>query len=126
MLLVTGRRPGTLVNYDAALQDVLDRRRFALELHSLAAKTVDGITVESCKTRFRCADEAVIAHGKPGQALIHVEFELGRPALQPVELRFQPRGLSLSRSVCRAGAYIRALMVPRVSPALLTSAWAIS
>lgn len=68
--------PHILVDYDAALQDVFDRRRFALELHSLAAKTVDGITVESCKTRFRRVDEAVIAHGEPGQALIHVEFAI--------------------------------------------------
>lgn len=41
-------------------------------------------------------------------------------------LRSQPRGLLFSRRAARAGAYIRALMVPRVSPALLTCAWAIS
>ncbi|MGP8296616.1 5-carboxymethyl-2-hydroxymuconate Delta-isomerase [Streptomyces inhibens] len=68
--------PHILVEYDEALQGSFDRRRFALELHSLAAKTVDGITIESCKTRFRCVDEAVIAHGEPAQALIHVEFAL--------------------------------------------------
>ncbi|MFE0378125.1 5-carboxymethyl-2-hydroxymuconate Delta-isomerase [Streptomyces inhibens] len=68
--------PHILVEYDEALQGSFDRRRFALELHSLAAKTVDGITIESCKTRFRCVDEAVIAHGEPEQALIHVDFAI--------------------------------------------------
>lgn len=38
----------------------------------------------------------------------------------------QPSGLVVSRRVARAGAYMRALMVPRVSPALFTCAWAIS
>lgn len=68
--------PHITVDYDKPLHDSFDRRRFALELHSLAAKTVDGITVESCKTRFRCVDEAVIADGAPGQALIHIDFAI--------------------------------------------------
>ncbi|KPC58830.1 5-carboxymethyl-2-hydroxymuconate Delta-isomerase [Streptomyces chattanoogensis] len=68
--------PQILVDYDATLQDFLDRRRFARELHALAAQTVDGITVESCKTRFRCVDEAVIAHDEPQQSLIHVDFAI--------------------------------------------------
>lgn len=74
--------PHILVDYDASLQELFDRRRFARELHSLAAETVDGLTVETCKTRFRRVDEAVIAHGEPGQALIHVEFAIlpGRTA----------------------------------------------
>ncbi|MGW1373263.1 5-carboxymethyl-2-hydroxymuconate Delta-isomerase [Streptomyces sp. NPDC002446] len=80
--------PHILVDYDEALQKSFDRPRFARELHSLAAKTVDGITVESCKTRFRRVDEAVIAHGEPGQALIHVEFAIlpGRTAEAKVAL----------------------------------------
>ncbi|WP_066934738.1 5-carboxymethyl-2-hydroxymuconate Delta-isomerase [Streptomyces sp. NBRC 110611] len=74
--------PHILVDYDAALQESFDRRRFARELHSLAAKTADGITIESCKTRFRRVDETVIAHDEPGQALIHVELAIlpGRTA----------------------------------------------
>ncbi|MFI0790381.1 5-carboxymethyl-2-hydroxymuconate Delta-isomerase [Streptomyces lydicus] len=68
--------PHILVEYDRALQEVLDRRRFALELHALAARTVDGITVESCKTRFRCPEEVVIAHGDAQHALIHVELAI--------------------------------------------------
>ncbi|MFH8681013.1 5-carboxymethyl-2-hydroxymuconate Delta-isomerase [Streptomyces lydicus] len=68
--------PHILVEYDRALLEVLDRRRFALELHALAARTVDGITVESCKTRFRCPEEVVIAHGDPQQALIHIELAI--------------------------------------------------
>ncbi|MEU9126367.1 isomerase [Streptomyces sp. NPDC048506] len=68
--------PHILVEYDAALRDVLDRRGFARALHALAAQTVDGITVESCKTRFRCADEVVIAHDEPQQALIHLDFAI--------------------------------------------------
>ncbi|WP_043262998.1 isomerase [Streptomyces sp. CT34] len=68
--------PHILIDHDATLREVLDRRRFAHELHALAAKTVDGITVESCKTRFRCVDDVVIAHGEPQQALIHVDFAI--------------------------------------------------
>lgn len=68
--------PHITVDYDKPLHNSFDHRRFARELHSLAAKTVDGITVESCKTRFRCVDEVVIADGKPGQALIHIEFAI--------------------------------------------------
>ncbi|TJZ54484.1 isomerase [Streptomyces piniterrae] len=68
--------PHITIDYDKPLDDVLDRRRFALELHSLAAKTVDGITVESCKTRFRRVDETVIANGEHGQALIHIDFAI--------------------------------------------------
>ncbi|WP_274917882.1 5-carboxymethyl-2-hydroxymuconate Delta-isomerase [Streptomyces sp. WZ-12] len=74
--------PQIIVDYDASLREFLDRRRFARELHALAAKTVDGITVESCKTRFRCVDDAVIAHDEPQQALIHLDFAIlpGRTA----------------------------------------------
>ncbi|MGD3112839.1 5-carboxymethyl-2-hydroxymuconate Delta-isomerase [Streptomyces sp. YGL11-2] len=68
--------PHILIDHDATLREVLDRRRFARELHALAAKTVDGITVESCKTRFRCVDDVVIAHDEPQHALIHVEFAI--------------------------------------------------
>lgn len=74
--------PHITVEYDKALDRSFDRRRFALELHALAAKTVEGITVESCKTRFRQAEEVVIANGEPGQALIHIDFAIlpGRTA----------------------------------------------
>ncbi|MCB5909048.1 5-carboxymethyl-2-hydroxymuconate Delta-isomerase [Streptomyces pinistramenti] len=74
--------PHILVSYDTSLHDVLDRRRFARDLHALAAQTVDGVTVESCKTRFQRVEETVIADDEPGQALIHLEFALlpGRTA----------------------------------------------
>ncbi|MER6048619.1 isomerase [Streptomyces sp. NPDC001793] len=68
--------PHVLVDHDATLREFLDSRRFAHELHTLAAKTVDGITVESCKTRFRCVEDVVIAHDAPQQALIHVDFAI--------------------------------------------------
>ncbi|AJC61204.1 isomerase [Streptomyces sp. 769] len=68
--------PHILVDHDATLREFLDTRRFAHELHALAAKTVDGITIESCKTRFRCVEEVVIAHDAPRQALIHVDFAI--------------------------------------------------
>ncbi|MFF2808408.1 5-carboxymethyl-2-hydroxymuconate Delta-isomerase [Streptomyces sp. NPDC058000] len=68
--------PHILVDHDAPLREVLDRRRFAHELHALAAKSVDGITIESCKTRFRCVEDVVIAHDEPQQALIHVDFAI--------------------------------------------------
>ncbi|MGG7569111.1 5-carboxymethyl-2-hydroxymuconate Delta-isomerase [Streptomyces sirii] len=84
--------PHILVDYDEALQESFDRRGFARELHKLAAETVDGITVESCKTRFRRVDEAVIAHDEPGHALIHVEF-----AILPG--RSTPTKSALSRAV---------------------------
>ncbi|WP_390898462.1 5-carboxymethyl-2-hydroxymuconate Delta-isomerase [Streptomyces angustmyceticus] len=74
--------PHITVDYDAPLDGFFDRRRFAFELHALAAETVEGITVESCKTRFRRVDEAVVAGGEPGQALVHVDFAIlpGRTA----------------------------------------------
>ncbi|OLZ66427.1 isomerase [Streptomyces sp. IMTB 2501] len=68
--------PHIVVDHDATLLEYLDRRRFARELHALAARTVEGITVESCKTRFRCVDEAVIAHDEPQRALVHVDFAI--------------------------------------------------
>ncbi|MGW5118084.1 5-carboxymethyl-2-hydroxymuconate Delta-isomerase [Streptomyces noursei] len=68
--------PHILVDHDASLREALEPRRFAHALHALAAETVDGITVESCKTRFRCVDEAVIAHDEPQQSLVHVDFAI--------------------------------------------------
>ncbi|MBC2902280.1 5-carboxymethyl-2-hydroxymuconate Delta-isomerase [Streptomyces cupreus] len=80
--------PHITVDYDKPLDGFFNRRRFALELHALAAKTVDGITVESCKTRFRYVEEAVISDGKPGQALIHIDFAIlpGRSTQTKTEL----------------------------------------
>ncbi|MFI7101376.1 5-carboxymethyl-2-hydroxymuconate Delta-isomerase [Streptomyces sp. NPDC050161] len=80
--------PHILVSYDASLHDVIDRRGFARELHALAARTVDDITVESCKTRFCRVDETVIADDEPGAALIHLEFAVlpGRSTQVKTEL----------------------------------------
>lgn len=50
----------------------------------------------------------------------------GGPAPSVGCLRRQPRGPAVSRRDARAEPYIRALMVPSVSPALLSCAWAIS
>ncbi|MEG3626580.1 5-carboxymethyl-2-hydroxymuconate Delta-isomerase [Streptomyces poriticola] len=66
--------PHITVDCDEPLDGFRDRRRFALDLHTLAARTVEGSTVESCRTRFRRAEESVIADGGPGHALIHIGF----------------------------------------------------
>ncbi|UWS70046.1 hypothetical protein [Streptomyces noursei] len=88
--------PHILVDHDASLREALDPRRFAHALHALAAETVDGITVESCKTRFRCVDEAVIAHDEPQQALVHVDFAIlpGQPLAE--ETRWPVGGCCVS------------------------------
>ncbi|MGW7053227.1 5-carboxymethyl-2-hydroxymuconate Delta-isomerase [Streptomyces sp. NPDC054887] len=68
--------PHIVVDHDSTVEAALDRRKFALELHALAAETVAGITVASCKTRFRRVDEVVVADGDDGQALIHVDLAI--------------------------------------------------
>jgi 5-carboxymethyl-2-hydroxymuconate isomerase len=67
--------PHMIIEYSDSLSGFFDRRRFALELHSLTAKVL-GTGIGDCKTRFRCADEVVIADGTPGHALIHVEIAI--------------------------------------------------
>ncbi|WP_405746129.1 isomerase [Streptomyces sp. NBC_01525] len=68
--------PQILVSYDASLDDVLDRRAFARELHAVAAETDDGITVGGCRTRFQRVEETVVGDDQPGQALVHLEFAI--------------------------------------------------
>ncbi|MGW0365066.1 5-carboxymethyl-2-hydroxymuconate Delta-isomerase [Streptomyces sp. NPDC002990] len=79
--------PHIVVDYSDPLPASFDHRAFALELHELAAETVQ-TTVDTCKTRFRRIEEVVIADGAPGQALIHVEVALlpGRPAQDKTRL----------------------------------------
>ncbi|MGW1074993.1 5-carboxymethyl-2-hydroxymuconate Delta-isomerase [Streptomyces sp. NPDC002537] len=67
--------PHTAVDFSDPLADSFDRRAFALELHELTAEMIDA-PVDSCKTRFRRMEGAVIADGSPGRALVHVELAI--------------------------------------------------
>ena len=67
--------PHITVDYTDTLTEAFDRQAFALELHPLVAD-IATTKVEACKTRFRRVDEAVIADGALGHALIHIELAL--------------------------------------------------
>jgi 5-carboxymethyl-2-hydroxymuconate isomerase len=67
--------PHSTVDYSDALTEAFDRQAFALALHPLVAD-IATTKVDACKTRFRRVDEAVIADGSPGHALIHIELAL--------------------------------------------------
>ncbi|MGW7350334.1 5-carboxymethyl-2-hydroxymuconate Delta-isomerase [Streptomyces phytohabitans] len=67
--------PHITVDYSDVLSESFDRRGFGRALHPLVAQAVDG-SVSACKTRFRRADECVIADGETGIAMVHVEIAL--------------------------------------------------
>lgn len=67
--------PHIVVDFSDPLPGSFDRRAFALELHELTAEMID-TTVGSCKTRFRRVEEAIIADGASGHALIHAELAI--------------------------------------------------
>jgi 5-carboxymethyl-2-hydroxymuconate isomerase len=67
--------PHITVDYSDVLTDTFDRRGFGQALHPLVARAVDG-SVTACKTRFRRADECVIADGETDIAMVHVEVAL--------------------------------------------------
>ncbi|AXK32833.1 isomerase [Streptomyces armeniacus] len=67
--------PHITVDYSDVLTDTFDRRGFGRALHPLVAKAVDG-SVAACKTRFRRAEECVIADGETDIAMVHVEVAL--------------------------------------------------
>lgn len=67
--------PQITVDYSASLTDAFDRRGFAGALHPLTAKIVS-TPVDTCKTRFRCAEETFVADGAPEHAVVHVELAL--------------------------------------------------
>ncbi|MER6118173.1 5-carboxymethyl-2-hydroxymuconate Delta-isomerase [Streptomyces sp. A0642] len=67
--------PQITVDYSAELDDAFDRPAFALALHPLVAETVD-TKIAACKTRFRRAEETVVADAPGGDALVHVGISL--------------------------------------------------
>ncbi|MCX4626098.1 isomerase [Streptomyces sp. NBC_01443] len=67
--------PQITVDYSASLSDAFDRRGFADALHPLTARIAD-TPVDTCKTRFRRAEETFVADGAPEHALVHVELAL--------------------------------------------------
>ncbi|SED83311.1 5-carboxymethyl-2-hydroxymuconate isomerase [Streptomyces sp. 2131.1] len=67
--------PQITVDYSAELADTFDRPAFALALHPLVAETVDA-KIAACKTRFRRAEETVVADAPGGDALVHVDISL--------------------------------------------------
>ncbi|MFJ3085494.1 5-carboxymethyl-2-hydroxymuconate Delta-isomerase [Streptomyces sp. NPDC086838] len=67
--------PQITVDYSVELADTFDRPAFALALHPLIAETVDTRTA-ACKTRFRRAEETVVADAPDGDALVHVDISL--------------------------------------------------
>jgi len=79
--------PQITVDYSDSLSRTFDRRGFALALHPLTAGIID-TDIETCKTRFRRVDEAFVADGAPGHAVIHVELAIlpGRTGAMKAEL----------------------------------------
>ncbi|MER7723745.1 isomerase [Streptomyces sp. NPDC096323] len=67
--------PQITVDYSAELDDVFDRPAFALALHPLVAEAVN-TKIAACKTRFRRAEETVVADAPGGDALVHVDISL--------------------------------------------------
>ncbi|WP_405758806.1 5-carboxymethyl-2-hydroxymuconate Delta-isomerase [Streptomyces sp. NBC_01420] len=67
--------PQITVDYSAELGDAFDRPAFALALHPVVAETVD-TKIAACKTRFRRAEETVVADAPDGDALVHVDISL--------------------------------------------------
>ncbi|WAP55621.1 5-carboxymethyl-2-hydroxymuconate Delta-isomerase [Streptomyces sp. S465] len=79
--------PHIVVEYSDTLTDAFDRPGFGAALHPVIAKTVD-TAVAGCKTRFRRVEDAFLADGAPGLAMIHVEVSIlsGRDAETKREL----------------------------------------
>ncbi|NEC69791.1 5-carboxymethyl-2-hydroxymuconate Delta-isomerase [Streptomyces sp. SID9727] len=67
--------PQITVDYSAELAEAFDRPAFALALHPVVAATVD-TKIAACKTRFRRAEETVVADAPAGDALVHVDISL--------------------------------------------------
>ncbi|MFF7336822.1 5-carboxymethyl-2-hydroxymuconate Delta-isomerase [Streptomyces sp. NPDC008163] len=67
--------PQITVDYSAELADAFDRPAFALALHPVVAATVD-TKIAACKTRFRRAEETVVADAPVGDVLVHVDISL--------------------------------------------------
>jgi len=67
--------PQITVDYSAELDDAFDRPAFALALHPLVAEAVN-TKIAACKTRFRRAEETVVADAPGGDALVHVDISL--------------------------------------------------
>lgn len=67
--------PQITVDYSEPLAEAFDRRGFALALHPLVVDTVDA-KLAACKTRFRRADETVVADEATGHVLVHIGIAL--------------------------------------------------
>lgn len=67
--------PQITVDYSKSLESSFDRRGFALALHPLIVKTVD-TQLAACKSRFRRAEETVVAGGTSADALVHIGIAL--------------------------------------------------
>ncbi|OKJ76588.1 5-carboxymethyl-2-hydroxymuconate Delta-isomerase [Streptomyces sp. CB02460] len=67
--------PQITVDYSAELAEAFDRPAFALALHPIVAETVD-TKIAACKTRFRRAEETVVADAPAGDVVVHVDISL--------------------------------------------------
>ncbi|MEV6210978.1 isomerase [Kitasatospora sp. NPDC051914] len=63
------------ISVDHSPSPGFDRRAFAAELHPLVAAVI-GTTVESCKTRFRAAEETFVGDGDPACATVYLELKI--------------------------------------------------
>jgi 5-carboxymethyl-2-hydroxymuconate isomerase len=95
--------PQITVDYSDALDAFFDCRGFALALHPLTADII-GTTVEACKTRFRRAEETVIADGEPGHALLHIEFAILAGRTPEAKAELSEAVVALGRELTAAGA----------------------
>ncbi|TKA10181.1 5-carboxymethyl-2-hydroxymuconate Delta-isomerase [Actinacidiphila oryziradicis] len=95
--------PQITVDYSDALDEVFDRRGFALALHPLTAKII-GTTVEACKTRFRRVEEIVIADGEPQHAVLHTEFGILAGRTPEVKAELSEAVVALAREHTVAAA----------------------
>ncbi|MEV8305856.1 isomerase [Streptomyces flavidovirens] len=67
--------PQITVDYSEQVAGAFDRRGFALALHPLVVDLVD-TKLTACKTRFRRADETVVADATTGHAVVHIGIAL--------------------------------------------------
>lgn len=95
--------PQITVDYSARLSGAFDRRGFALALHPVTAGLVE-TTLENCKTRFRCLEEAYVGDGSPEHALIHVQVGLLAGRTEAVKADLADAVLELLRKYTSTGA----------------------
>ncbi|MFI6102603.1 5-carboxymethyl-2-hydroxymuconate Delta-isomerase [Streptomyces sp. NPDC051310] len=86
--------PQIAVDYSASLDEAFDRRGFALALHPVLGATV-GANPAVCKTRFRRAEETVVADGTTEQAVVHVAVGLAPGRREEAKARLTEAVLAL-------------------------------